>query len=197
MILWAHQQHYSLSWQIRAEWRGSGVGTGLCDLRSSSPGGRPAILWVCDTQDFGNHFHGRNMPPGESKHSEWLHLRPVSPARVAVYIQNFHLYLKVSPLCLFCQSRKVWFLQNSLICPLARFLLHTEMLCFYNQKETRKPAGKQKYTEPPSQRKGIRVSESKEKTKQNHPVSRESSLAQQVNTQVNVQMERDIKVLNN
>lgn len=94
-------------------------------------------------QDFGNHFHGRKMSLRESKHSEWLHLRPVSPARVAVYVQNFYLYLKVSPLCLFCQKRKVWFSQNSLLCPLAHFLFHTEMLCFYNQKETRKPAGKQ------------------------------------------------------
>ena len=169
---------------------------------------RPTIRWVCDTQDFGNHFHGRNVSPGESKHSEWLHLRSVSPARVAVYVQNFYLYLKVSPLCSFCQSRKVWLSQNSLICPLAHFLLHTEMHCFCNQKETetlnssyRKPVGKQKCTEPPLHIKGIRVSESKEnKTKkQNKTILSAKSLLwpQQVNTQVNVQMQRDIKGLNN
>lgn len=110
------------------------------------------------------------------KQTLWLHLRSVSPARVAVYVQNFYLYLKVSPLCSFCQSRKVWLSQNSLICPLACFLLHTEMPCFCNQKETetlnssyRKPAGKQKCTEPPPQIKGIRVSESKEKKKKPKP----------------------------
>ena len=113
-------------------------------------------------QDFGNHFHGRKMSPGESKHSEWLPLRPVSPARVAVYVQNFYLYLKVSPLCLFCQKRKVWFSQNSLICPLAFYFIQK---CFVSiiRKKPESLRGN-KYTEPPSQIKGIRVSESKEKT---------------------------------